>query len=203
MRTSLIALLFPLIMAAATPADDVHDMALRSLYHAQAQALCLVGMEQRRPGSFEPGDGARGCRCTVDLFMTGKSLAQLPPLDAANFRTIMKNELGQCLDRMATSVAKRQVSEPAGAEPAAAPEATPAANAAPAATVAGRSSPTGAGMAAWLATVPLWLWGAIAFAFLLSAVRRLSRRNERRDLLGVPPSMRSGPLGQPKRPDLP
>lgn len=204
MRTSLIALLFPLVMAAASPADDVHDSALRSIYQARAQALCLVGNAQGRPGDFEPGDVGRGCRCTVELFMAGKSPARLPPLDAADFHTIMKNELGQCLDRMSTSVAKRRVSAAAGAEPATAPEAAPprpAAHAAPAPPVAGHASPAGAGIADWLAIVPSWLWGAIAF--LVIATRRFWRRDERRDLLGVPPSMRSGPPGQPKRPDLP
>jgi hypothetical protein len=220
MRISPIAFLFPLafILASAAPSGEVRDKARRAVYQAQALALCQVGMAQSRPGDFEAGDAAQGCRCTVNSFMTGKSVAQLPPLDAASFRTIVKAELAQCLDRMAKIGVKRAVGESAIAapapsavpvpdsQPAAGAEATPGLatpGAAPAAPIGEQPGPAPASATAWLDSVPLWAWGALALALLLFAARKLAGRGDRRDLMGVPQSMRSRLPGQPRRPDLP
>jgi hypothetical protein len=220
MRISPVALLFPLafILASAAPSSEVRDKARRAVYQAQALAFCQIGMAQRRPGDFEAGDAAQGCRCTVDAFMTGKSVARLPPLDASSFRTIVKAELAQCLDSMAKIGVKRRVPESAIAapapsavpvpdsQPAAGTEAAPALatpGTAPAAPTGEYSGPTRASAADWLDWVPLWVWGALGLAVLLFAARKLAGRGQRRDLMGVPQSMRSRLPGQPRRPDLP
>jgi hypothetical protein len=54
--------------------------------------------------------------------------------------------------------------------------------------------------------LPAWAWFAIGFLILLLLGALVRRRDDRRDLLGPPPSMRPGAgAGQPapRRPDLP
>jgi hypothetical protein len=208
MRPSLIALLFPLafVMAAASPSGEVRDKARRTVYQTKALALCQMSMAEQWAQNPEGGDGAQGCGCAVDAFMAGKSVSQLPPLDAVNFPALVKDELAQCLDKMAKIGVKQHVSAPASTEPppvAVATPSLPTASPTPAVPVAGKPNPTGADIAAWLAAVPLWAWAGIALAFLLVGARKLLGRDDRRDLLGVPASMRSRVSGQPRRPDLP
>jgi hypothetical protein len=208
MRPSLIALLFPLafVTAAASRSDEVRDKARRTVYQTKAVSLCQMSMAEQWAQNPEGGDGAQGCGCAVDSFMSGKSVAQLPSLDAVNFPTLLKDELAQCLDKMARVGVKRQLSERASTEPPPFEAATPSVPTAPSTPVipaAGRPNPTGAGIAAWLVAVPLWAWAGIALALLALVARKLLRRDDRRDLLGVPASMRSRLSGQSRRPDLP
>ncbi len=221
MRTNAAMFLFPLafVLAAASPASEIRDKARRAAYEAEGIALCSATMAQGRDGDFEPVDLSQGCRCTVRLLMTGKSVGQLPPLDLANFRTVAKDELAQCLERMSKVGVKRQVSEPAVAETATSDSAAPAVSD-PAANIETESpqaseqaapppalsegAGAGGSISAWFAMVPLWAWGAIALGIvLLAGLRRLAGRDSRRDLLGVPPSMRRGGPVRPKRSDPP
>lgn len=219
MRISPAALLLPLavLLVGATSASEISNKAKRSVYQARSLAICQVAMVQGQAEGFEPADASEGCRCTIDSFMTGKTLAQLPRIEIANFRTIVKDELASCLDRMKKIGAKRGIEEAEGAklapgsEPVAAdrlPEAAtappgPAPEAAPADVPTSNAGSPGSTVTAWLASVPLWAWGLFALFILLIAARKLAGRGDRRDLLGVPRSMRSGLSGQPRRPDPP
>ena len=174
----------------------------RDSWREQGIALCVADLGIVADLS---GDDLEAiCGCALGRFMDGRAASSLPPLGPGRFRGLMESDLiacasGQRPDR-ASEIANRGV-EPPDVMVEAKPMPTPAGPAA-AAPEGARFDP-GAGprwldLRARLAALPAWAWIAIGFLVILLIGALVRRRDDRRHLLGPPPSMRSGAAPRPR-----
>jgi hypothetical protein len=166
-------------------------------YRERGIALCVADL---RIVADLSGDDLEGiCGCALGRFMDSRPASALPPLGPSRFRGVMESELFACTAELRPDrtgeVAARGMAPPdatAGAKPAPAP-AGPAADA----PRSKRGDP-GAWLRARLAALPTAAWVAIGFLILLLLGALIRRRDDRRDLLGPPPSMRQVASPRPK-----
>jgi hypothetical protein len=171
-------------------------------YRERGIALCVADL---RVVADLSGDDLEGiCGCALGRLMDGRAASALPPLGPNRFRGVMESELVACTAELRPDrtgeVAGRGMAPPEAVfagKPAPAP-ASPAADA----PKRSRGDPgawlRGLDLRARLAVLPAWAWVAIGFLFLLLLGALIRRRDDRRDLLGPPPSMRQVASPRPK-----
>ena len=210
MRASLTAVLIPLalLMAAAKPVAPGSGVDPRASYRSQGVASCVRELSPT-PGMSE--DGMQNfCGCTLDTYMTNLPIGALPAQDTAAFRTGLDPALNICILRLpAVQAAQMRLRIYSGPPtPTAAGPFSPTPNPAPAPVVpltpiesadAAPSGPSGPGLAEqiqnWAGTLPIWGWVGIAMLVLFFLFRILFRRDDPRDMIGPPPSVRqAGPI---------
>jgi hypothetical protein len=180
-------------LAAKPPAAGGADSS--DAYRERGIALCVADL---RSVAGLSGDDLEGiCSCTLGRFMEGRAAFALPPLGPGRFRGILESELLACTSQLRPDrtgdVAGRGTAPPDvafGGKPA---------PAGPAADVPRRErGDPGAWLRTRLAALPTAGWVAIGFLFLLLLGALIRRRDDRRDLLGPPPSMRRVASPRPK-----
>lgn len=170
-------------------------------YRERGIALCVADL---RIVTDLSGDDLEGiCGCALGRFLDGRAASALPPLGPGRFRGVMESELIACTGELRPD----RTGEVAGrgiAPPDAAFDGKPPAPAGPAldAPKSARVDPgawlRGFDLRARLAALPAWAWVAIGFLFLLLLGALIRRRDDRRDLIGPPPSMRRTVSPRPK-----
>ena len=142
----------------------------------------------------EPGgdDLEAICGCAIDRFIEGRGHSALASLGSGLLRGAIASELAACTAELSPERASDTAGPGVGVKPpAAAPMPAPPAAAAP---EGARFDPgawlRGLDIRARLAALPAWAWIAIGFLVLLLIGALVRRRDDRRHLLGPPPSMR-------------
>lgn len=193
-------------------------------WRAQAVRVCVTGMQ-------DVGD-ARGieavCGCAADRFLARRPAGALPPLAPRDLRDLNASDLAQCAGERSPALASaviRRVAElavqqaasaaapPPAVEPPPQEGAKPDDTAAPAPPQEPKPPAAqpgslfgGLSLPAWLTDsgLPTWAWVVLAF-LVLTVLRGLLRRDDRRDLVAPPSSMRrvASPKPMAQRPPTP
>lgn len=193
---------------AAKPPAAVGARDGRDAWRERGLALCVADL---RIVTDLSGDDMEGiCGCALGRFIDGRAASASPPLGPEYFRGMMESELVACTaelrpDRV-REIAGRGVEPPdvvVEAKPVPAP-AGPATDASRRARFDPGAWLRGLDIRARLAALPAWAWIAIGVLVLLLIGALIRRRDDRRHLLGPPPSMRSGaaPRSRPFRLEL-
>jgi hypothetical protein len=162
-------------------------------YRDRGIALCVADL--RIVADLGPDDLEGICGCALGRLMDGRPASALPALGPGRFRGVMESELVACTAELRPD----RIGDVAGRgapPPDAAFGGKPPAPAGPAADVPrGQRGdpgawPRGPGLRARLTALPAWAWVAIGFLFLLLLGALIRRRDDRRNLIGPPPSMR-------------
>lgn len=179
-------------LAAKPPAGGADSS---DTYRERGIALCIADL---RSVAGLSGDDLEGiCGCTLGRFMEGRAAFALPPLGPGRFRGILEGELLACTSQLRPDrtgdVAGRGTAPPDVAFGDKPVPAGPAADS----PRRERGDP-GAWLRARLAALPTAGWVALGFLFLFLLLALVRRRDDRRDLLGPPPSMRRVASPRPK-----
>jgi hypothetical protein len=173
------------------------------VYRERGVAICVA--ESAISDELGGDDLQAICGCAIDRFIEGRGAAALRSLGSGLLRGAIASELAACT----AELGPERANDAAGPEPARfrpVPEAKPPAptpvDSAAAAPEGGRSGPgawlRGLDIRARLAALPAWAWIAIGFLFLLLIGALVRRRDDRRHLLGPPPSMRHTVAPRPR-----
>jgi hypothetical protein len=184
-------------LAAKPPAGGGADGG--DAYRERGIALCVADL--RVVGDLS-GDDLEGiCDCALGRLMDGRPAVALPPLGPGRFRGLIESELLACTAELRPD-RTGEVAGRGAAPPVAPPPASFGDKPAPAGPAADsprreRGDP-GAWLSARLAALPTAAWIGIGFLFLFLLGALIRRRDDRRDLLGPPPSMRRVASPRPK-----
>jgi hypothetical protein len=181
-------------LAAKPPAVGVPDAG--DAYRERGIALCVADL--RIVADLSGEDREAICGCALGRFMDRRRESALPPLGPGRFRGVMESELLACTSELRPDRAG-EVAARGAAPPDAVVYGKPPAPAGPAADAPRRErGDPGAWLRARIAALPAAAWVAIGFLFLLLLGALIRRRDDRRDLLGPPPSMRRVDSPRPK-----
>jgi hypothetical protein len=170
------------------------------VYRERGVAICVTG--STISGELSGEDLQAICGCAIDRFIDDRGAAALRSLGSGLLRGAIANELAACTAELGPVRANDAAApEPARFRPV--PEAKPPA---PTPADSAAAAPEGArsGPGAWLdirarlAALPAWAWIAIGFLALLLIGALVRRRDDRRHLLGPPPSMRHTVAPRPR-----
>lgn len=173
------------------------------VYRERGIAICVA--ESTLSGALSGDDLQAICGCAIDRFIEDRGAAALRSLGSGLLRGAIANDLAACTAELgperATDGAGPGVAPPEPASEVKPPMPAPAGP--PAAAPEGARADPGAWLRgldirARLAALPAWAWIAIGFLFLLLIGALIRRRDDRRHLLGPPPSMRAGVAPRPR-----
>lgn len=181
------------------------------VYRERGIAICVA--ESTMAGERGGNDLEAICGCAIDRFIDSRGATALRSLGSGLLRGAIADEVAACTAELgperATDAAGPEVARPEPAPGAKPPAPTPASvDSAAAAPEGARFDPgawlRGLDIRARLAALPAWAWIAIGFLALLLLGARLRGRDDRRHLLGPPPSMRprANPAPRPFRLEL-
>ena len=218
------ALPLALLAAAAWAKPGAPSASGGDAWRAQAVRVCVAGMQDS--GDARAVDAA--CGCAADRFLARRPDGAPPPPTPRDLRALDANDLVECaaergpafaaqVVRRVADLAVQQAAQSGTAPPGAVPPANgeeakladgpaPAPAEAPKPAADSRPLLDRLSLPAWLidSGLPFWAWAALAgLAFLL--LRGLFRRDDRRDLVAPPASMRrmASPRPMVQRPPAP
>ena len=174
----------------------------RGAWRERGLALCVADL---RIVTDLSGDDMEGiCGCAFGRFIDRRAASAPPPRGPEYFRGMMESEIVSCTAEPRPDRTREVAGR--GVEP---PDVVVEAKRVPAPAGPAADTPSGARFdpGAWLrgldirarlAALPAWAWIAIGVLFLLLIGALVRRRDDRRHLLGPPPSMRSGTAPPPR-----
>jgi hypothetical protein len=185
-------------LAAKPPAPD----GAPDVYRERGVALCVTG--STISGELSGEDLQAICGCAIDRFIDVRGANALRSLGTGLLRGAIATEFAACTAELHPGRAS-DAAGPDVARPEPVPEAKPPAPAPVDSAAAPESAHfdpgawlRGLDIRARLAVLPASAWIAIGVLVLLLIGALIRRRDDRRHLLGPPPSMRSGAAPRPR-----
>ncbi|HVQ06972.1 MAG TPA: hypothetical protein VMS43_00910 [Allosphingosinicella sp.] len=201
----LLAATLAALAAAPLAAKPPAPVGAPDVYRERGVAICVA--ESTISGELTGDDLQAICGCAVDRFIDDRGATALRSLGSGFLRGAIANELAACTAELGPERANDGAGR-AAAPPEPVPEAKPPVPT-PMPVDSAAAAPEGARFdsGAWLrgldirarlAALPAWAWIAIGFLILLLFGALVRRRDDRRHLLGPPPSMRPRAAPRPR-----